>query len=65
MLNAGVDKIHRDVILGHALTGMDVHYISLSEEDLQRAMNRYTEWLDGQLFLQCVDQNVDQEGKKS
>ncbi len=25
MLNAGIDKTHRDVILGHALQGMDVH----------------------------------------
>ena len=27
MLNAGVDKVHRDTIIGHALHGMDVHYI--------------------------------------
>ena len=27
MLNAGVDKVHRDVILGHSLRGMDIHYI--------------------------------------
>ena len=26
MLNAGVDKVHRDLILGHSLHGMDVHY---------------------------------------
>jgi integrase len=46
MLSAGVDKVYRDTILGHSLTGMDVHYISPSEEDLPRAMGIYTHWLD-------------------
>jgi len=64
MLNAGVDKVHRDIILGHSLHGMDVHYMAPSEDDLHRAMGRYTEWLDGQLNSASVDQNVDQEGKK-
>jgi integrase len=49
MLNAGVDKVHRDLILGHSLTGMDVHYISPSEDDLHRAMGVYTAWLDAQI----------------
>ncbi len=49
MLSAGVDKVYRDTILGHSLTGMDVHYISPSEEDLHRAMSTYTAWLDGQI----------------
>jgi hypothetical protein len=43
---------------------MDVHYMAPSEDDLHRAMGRYTEWLDGQLNSASVDQNVDQEGKK-
>ncbi len=64
MLNAGVDKVHRDLILGHSLKGMDIHYIAPSEDDLHRAMARYTEWLDSQLNLQSVDQNVDQAIKK-
>jgi integrase len=64
MLNAGVDKVHRDLILGHSLQGMDIHYMAPSEDDLHRAMARYTEWLDGQLALQCVDHNVDQGIKK-
>ena len=38
MLNAGVDKVHRDIILGHSLHGMDMHYMSPSEDDLHRAM---------------------------
>ena len=64
MLNAGVDKVHRDIILGHSLHGMDVHYMAPSEDDLHRAMARYTEWLDGQLDMHGVDQNVDQDNKK-
>lgn len=46
MVNAGVDKVHRDVILGHSLQGMDAHYMAPSEEDLQKAMEKYTKWLD-------------------
>jgi len=63
MVNAGVDHVHRDIILGHSLHGMDVRYMAPSEEDLHRAMARYTEWLDGQLILQSVDHNVDQTPK--
>ena len=48
MLKAGVDKVFRDVILGHSLQGMDVHYIALSDKDLQQAMNDYTAWLEKQ-----------------
>ena len=49
MLNAGVDKIYRDLILGHSLKGMDVHYLAPSEESLKHAMEKYTLWLDGQI----------------
>ena len=49
MLNAGVDKVHRDIILGHSLHGMDVHYMAPSEDDLHRAMSKYTAWLDAQM----------------
>jgi len=59
MLSAGIDKVYRDMILGHSLRGMDIHYMSPSEDDLHRAMAKYTEWLDSQLNLQSVDQNVD------
>jgi len=62
MLSAGVDKVYRDTILGHSLTGMDVHYMALSEEDLHRAMAKYTNWLYAQ--IQVVAQNVAQEPKK-
>jgi len=65
LLLAGVDRPHRDSILGHSLKGMDVHYIVLSDESLTKAMDRFTDWLEGQLKLQNVDQNVDQSLSKS
>jgi integrase len=49
MLSAGVDKVYRDTILGHSLHGMDVHYMAPSEEDLHRAMDIYTAWIDAQI----------------
>lgn len=61
MLKAGIDKVYRDIILGHSLRGMDTHYIAPSESDLKRNMDRYTSWLDNQLKLQFVDQNVDRK----
>jgi len=49
MLNSGVDKVHRDLILGHSLRGMDVYYLAPSEDSLKDAMNKYTKWLDEKL----------------
>lgn len=49
MLRAGIDKALRDTILGHSLKGMDLYYIKPTDQDLQDAMNRYTEWLDDQV----------------
>jgi integrase len=62
MLSAGMDKIYRDMILGHSLTGMDAHYISPSEKDLHRAMAIYTAWFDAE--VQSVAHFVAQEIKK-
>ena len=62
MVNAGVDHVHRDLMLGHSLKGMDVHYMAPSEEDLQQAMAKYAAWLDSQ--IQGVDQNVDQTSSR-
>ena len=59
MLEAGVDKTYRDLILGHSLEGMDRHYIKPSDETLRQAMARYTAWLYGQLG------NVDQTGDQA
>lgn len=58
MLNAGVEKVHRDVILGHSLQGMDVHYLVPSEEDLRVAMDQYTAWLDSQLEIAAAKAGV-------
>ncbi len=52
MLKAGLDKVFRDTILGHSLQGMDAHYLAPSEDDLKQAMDRYTEWLDGQVKVE-------------
>jgi integrase len=49
MLRAGVDKVYRDMILGHSLKGMDVHYLRPTEDDLHRAIAKYTAWLDSQI----------------
>ena len=46
MLYAGIDKVHRDVILGHSFKGMDIHYMAPSDESLRDAMDKYTRWLD-------------------
>lgn len=48
MVKAGVDKVYRDLILGHSLQGMDVHYMAPAETDLQGAMDLYTRWLDSE-----------------
>jgi integrase len=55
MLEAGLDKAHRDMILGHSLQGMDVHYLVPTEEALRKAMDRYTKWLDGEVSKVGVD----------
>jgi integrase len=49
MLAAGADKVYRDLILGHSLKGMDLHYLSPSEDSLKGAMDKYTRWLDEQI----------------
>jgi integrase len=60
MLNSGMDKAHRDMIIGHSLQGMDVHYLIPTEDSLKEAMDRYTQWLDGRLLdeKESVRQNV-------
>ena len=49
MLRAGVDKVFRDVILGHSLQGMDARYLKPTDSDLRRAIDQYTEWFDSQV----------------
>ncbi|MDX2435100.1 MAG: hypothetical protein QNK14_10860, partial [Desulfobacterales bacterium] len=60
MLKAGIDKIYRDIILGHSLSGMDAYYMAPSEDDLKCEMDKYTSWLDNQIELQKDYQTVDQ-----
>jgi integrase len=62
MVNAGIDQVHRDLILGHSLNGMDIFYMAPAEDDLAAAMARYTHWLDDQIAN--VDQTVDQVIRK-
>ena len=58
MARAGVGDVFRNVILGHAMQGMDKHYISLTDDDLRNAMDTYTAWFDSEAAN--VDQSVDQ-----
>jgi integrase len=59
MVSAGIFKEYRDTILGHSLQGMDLHYIVPSEDDLYQAMEKYTEWIDGELKkAQDADPNL-------
>jgi integrase len=48
-VKAGIDLAWRNALFGHSQSGMDAHYIKPNEEDLQRAMDRYTRWLDGEM----------------
>jgi integrase len=57
MLSAGIDKVHRDLILGHSLKGMDIHYLVPSEDSLMQAIDKYTWWIDNQIAN--VDLTVD------
>jgi hypothetical protein len=61
MLAAGVEKVHRDLILGHSLAVMDAYYMAPDDESLKKAMDKYTRWLDDQIAK--VDQGVDQKDK--
>jgi integrase len=58
MLKVNIDKVYRDIILGHSLTGMDSYYMAPTIDDLKNVMDRYTSWFDEQLKLQNVDQTV-------
>lgn len=49
MVNAGIDKVFRDSILGHNLKGMDVHYIVTTDDTLTEAMKKYTDYIDVEL----------------
>lgn len=58
MVKAGVNKVYRDLILGHSLQGMDAHYISEPglEDELRQAGIIYSGWLQAQ--IESVAQSV-------
>lgn len=60
MLNAGIDQVYRDLIMGHKLKGMDIHYLSVKEDILKDRMEQFTQWLDEKLNSANVDPSVDQ-----
>jgi integrase len=62
MLEAGMDKVHRDLILGHSLKGMDVHYMAPSEDALRKAMDKYTRWIDNEILN--LDHSLDPKVKR-
>lgn len=50
MVRAGVDKVYRDLILGHSRQGVDRNYIveGQFEAELIRAMATYATWMDSE-----------------
>ena len=63
MVEAGVEEIYRDILLGHRKQGMDIHYMHPKEETIKAAMQKYTLWLDDKMKgfkLQLCDQSSDQ-----
>ena len=48
MVRAGIEKAHRDKILGHSPQGMDRHYLIVSDNDLESAMAIYSMFIDGE-----------------
>jgi hypothetical protein len=63
MLKAGIDKIYRDKIVGHSLRDMGVHYIVPSDSDLQKSIEKFTEWFDRKVAT--VTQVLPKEQKTS
>ena len=61
MLSAGVDKAHRDMIVGHSLHGMDAIYLVESDEALRAAMDKFTKWIDKQLNTADINQTINQK----
>ncbi len=59
MVQAGIEKVYRDTILGHSLEGMDVHYIVPSEQDLTRAMEQYAAWIEAQRDGKKEEEHLD------
>jgi integrase len=61
MLSAGVDKAHRDMIVGHSLHGMDAIYLVEDDDALRAAMDKFTKWMDKQLNTANINQTINQK----
>ena len=62
MLRAGVDKVFRDVILGHSLQGMDARYLKPTDDDLLKAIEQYTAWFDSQILTDTTSDTSQKTG---
>jgi hypothetical protein len=62
MVKAGVNKVYRDLILGHSLQGLDLNYIVENglEDEMRQAMNQYAEWLEARMKSELGQQNGQQ-----
>lgn len=58
MMGAGIDPALRDKILGHSLKGMDINYLVISDEALPAAMEKFTRWMDDQLYKETDNINL-------
>jgi hypothetical protein len=50
------------MLIANCIQGMDIHYITPSEDDLKSAMQTYTQWWDSQIKFLNVDYIVDYDG---
>ena len=58
MLTADVKKEYRDMIFGHRPQDMDARYIVPSKDELTKAMNQYTAWLNSQVDEKGESKNL-------
>jgi len=62
MERIGIPESHRKAIVGHKQSGMDVHYVHPSDEELHESMAKYHSWLEEQINLV---QNLDRAVEKA
>jgi integrase len=60
MERIGIPESHRKAIIGHKQSGMDVHYVHPSDEEVHESMAKYHSWLEEQIDLvQNLDRTVE------
>lgn len=64
MAETGINKVHRDTLLGHSLRGMDVHYIVPTDATLIEAMQKYENFVLEKYFPQSVAQTLPKTEKR-